>query len=40
MLRWASVAFDLPAGPSVMTAMVLLLVVTSVGVAIKGRTHP
>jgi len=35
----ASVGFDLPAGPSVMTALVLLLVVTSVGVAIRGRTH-
>jgi zinc/manganese transport system permease protein len=33
----ASVGLDLPAGPSVMTALALLLVLTSVGVAIKRR---
>jgi len=32
-----SVVLDLPAGPSVMTALVFLLVVTSIGVAIRGR---
>lgn len=35
----ASVGLDLPAGPSVMTALVLLLVVTGAGVAILKRTN-
>jgi zinc/manganese transport system permease protein len=33
----ASVGLDLPAGPSVMTALVLLLVITSFGAAARGR---
>jgi len=35
----ASVGLDLPAGPSMMTALVLLLVATAIVVAIRGRAR-